>query len=108
MPSECIFARGFRADTPTAPTQTFNFAGRGLDGLATYQGGDRTHETLTIGRPVDSLRAKGALITEPRFSTPCEMRFFPREKGKTAFSNKNPQQRPFSVSRVGKIAARRG
>ena len=33
----------------------------------------------------NTLRAKGALISEPRFSTPCEMRFFPREKGKTAF-----------------------
>ena len=33
---------------------------------------------------VTSLRAKGTLISEPRFSTPCEMRFFPREKGKTA------------------------
>ena len=34
-----------------------------------------------------SPRAKGALIiiSEPRFSTPCAMRFFPREKGKTAF-----------------------
>ena len=32
-----------------------------------------------------TLRAKGTLISEPRFSTPCEMRFFPREKGKTAF-----------------------
>ena len=30
-------------------------------------------------------RAKGRLISEPRFPTPCEMRFFPREKGKTAF-----------------------
>ena len=28
-----------------------------------------------------TLRAKGTLISEPRFSTPCEMRFFPREKG---------------------------
>ena len=36
-----------------------------------------------------SLRAKGALISEPRFSTPCEMRFFPREKGKTAFVKRN-------------------
>ena len=26
------------------------------------------------------LTAKGTLISEPRFSTPCEMRFFPREK----------------------------
>ena len=32
-----------------------------------------------------TLRAKGTLISEPRFSTPCEMRSFPREKGKTAF-----------------------
>ena len=49
-----------------------------------------------------TLRANGALISEPRFSTPCEMRFFPREKGKTAFSKKNPRQRPFSLSRMGK------
>ena len=55
-----------------------------------------------------SLRAKGALISEPRFSTPCEMRFFPREKGKTAFLKKNPRQRPFSLSRVGRIAFARG
>ena len=55
-----------------------------------------------------TLRAKGALISEPRLSTPCEMRFFPREKGKTAFSKRNPRQRPFSLSRVGKIASRRG
>ena len=48
------------------------------------------------------------LISEPRFSTPCEMRFFPREKGKMAVSKKNPRQRPFSLSRVGKIASRRG
>ena len=32
-----------------------------------------------------TLRAKGTLISEPRFSTPCEMRFFPREKRKTTF-----------------------
>ena len=45
------------------------------------------------------LRAKGTLISEPRFSTPCEMRFFPREKGKTAVSKRNPQKMaifPFS------------
>ena len=29
-------------------------------------------------------------MSEPRFSTPCEMRFFPREKGKTAISKKKP------------------
>ena len=34
---------------------------------------------------VESLRAKGTLISEPRFSTPCEMRFFPRETGEMAF-----------------------
>ena len=55
-----------------------------------------------------ALRAKGTLISEPRFSTPCEMRFFPREKGKTAFSKKSPRQRPFSLSRVGEIASRNG
>ena len=32
-----------------------------------------------------ALRAKGALISEPRFSTPCEMRFFPRGKGENGF-----------------------
>ena len=36
------------------------------------------------------------------------MRFFPREKGKTAFSKKKPRQRPFSLSRVGKIAISQG
>ena len=35
------------------------------------------------------------------------MRFFPSEKGETAFSKKNPRQKPFSLSRVGKIASRR-
>ena len=68
--------------------------------------------SLRSGWPMNNiltpLRAKGTLISEPRFSTPCEMQFFPREKGKTAFSKKNPQQRPFSLSRVGKIASRRG
>ena len=46
-----------------------------------------------------TLRAKGALISEPRFSTPCEMRFFPCEKGKTAFFKENPSTKavfPFS------------
>ena len=55
-----------------------------------------------------ALRAKGTLISEPRFSTPCEMRFFPREKGKTAFFEGFSLKRPFSLSRVGKIASRRG
>ena len=36
--------------------------------------------------PGISLRAKGTLISEPRFSTPCEMRFFPRDTGKNRIS----------------------
>ena len=59
-----------------------------------------------LGNP--TLRAKGTLISEPRFSTPCEMRFFPREKGKMAFVKGFSLKRPFSLSRVGKIASRRG
>ena len=55
-----------------------------------------------------TLRARGTLISEPRFSTPCEMRFFPREKGKMAFVKGFSLKRPFSLSRVGKIASRRG
>ena len=61
-----------------------------------------------FGPYIRTPRAKGTLISEPRFSTPCEMRFFPREKGKKASSKKNPRQRSFSLSRVGKIAPRRG
>ena len=40
---------------------------------------------IAIANRKNPLRAKGTLISEPRFSTLCEMRFFPREKGKTAF-----------------------
>ena len=36
------------------------------------------------------------------------MRCFLREKGKTAFSERNPRQRTSSLSRVGKIASRKG
>ena len=61
----------------------------------------------TQGRKT-SLRAKGTLMSEPRFSTPCEMRFFPREKGETAFVEGFSLKRPFSLSCVGKIASRRG
>ena len=53
-----------------------------------------------------SLRARGTLISEPRFSTPREMRFFPREKGEMAFVEGFSLKRPFSLSRVGKIASR--
>ena len=55
-----------------------------------------------------TLRAKGTLISEPRFSTPCEMRFSPCEKGKMPFVEDFSLKRPFSLSRVGKIASRRG
>ena len=41
----------------------------------------------------------------PEFSAPCEMRFFPREKGKMAFVEGFSLKRPFSLSRVGKIAS---
>ena len=49
-----------------------------------------------------TLRAKGTLIREPLFSTPCEMRFFPREKGAMAFVEGFSLKRPFSLSREGK------
>ena len=45
------------------------------------------------------MRAKGALISEPRFSTPCEMRFFPREKGENGLFRDKPSTKaifPFS------------
>ena len=69
-------------------------------------------ETMSRGLPAPgsqkSEKAKGTPISEPRFSTPCEMRFFPREKGKMAFVEGLSLKRPFSLSRVGKIASRRG
>ena len=46
-----------------------------------------------------SLRAKGTLISAPRFFTPCETRFFPRKKGKTAIFKEKPSTKaifPFS------------
>ena len=48
-----------------------------------------------------SLRAKGTLISEPRFSTPCEMRFFPRDRGKMAFFKEEPSKKAiFPISRA--------
>ena len=55
-----------------------------------------------------TLRAKGALISEPRFSTPCDMRFFPLEKEKMAFVEGFSLKMAFSLSRVEKIARRKG
>ena len=65
------------------------------DGCSLPNTGDR--------RTRQRLRAKGTLISEPRFSTPREMRFFPREKGETALiQRKTLELRPFPLSRVGK------
>ena len=62
------------------------------------------HETVggNFCREALTLRAKGTLISEPRFSTPCEMRFFPREKGETAFSKKKPSTKAVSPFSRGK------
>ena len=47
-----------------------------------------------------SLRAKGTLISEPRFSTPCEMRFFPtRERENGLFKEKPLKKAVFPFSR---------
>ena len=48
---------------------------------------ERVRDTISTF-PKKTLRAKGALISEPRFSTLCEMRCFPREKGKRPFQSK--------------------
>ena len=61
-----------------------------------------------FGYVSDTLRAKGTLISEPRFSTPCEMRFFPREKGEMAFVEGFSLKRLFSLSHVGKLHLARG
>ena len=97
--------REWRMDTLSAKTRALLL--RPLKTTKRTKMAGVTHaKTLFAKNPVfallTTLRAKGTLISEPRFSTPCEMRFFPREKGKTAFSEQNPRQRPFSLSRVGK------
>ena len=49
------------------------------------------HATLRrVLRRLFTLRAEGALISEPRFSTPCDMRFFPCDTGKTAIFKEKP------------------
>ena len=56
-------------------------------------------EFLARNQPRKSLRAKGTLISEPRFSTPCEMRFFPtRERENGLFKEKTSTKAvsPFS------------
>ena len=67
-----------------------------------------TKENVPRNYVVITLRAKGTLISEPRFSTTCEMRFFPRDKGQKAFVEGSSMKRPFSLSRVGKMASRGG
>ena len=60
-------------------------------------------------RPViNTLRGEGTLISEPRFSTPCDMRFFPRDTGKMAIFKGFASKWPFSLYLVGKIAYRKG
>ena len=62
------------------------------------------------GRSRKTLRAKGTLISEPRFSTPCEMRFSPREKGKTAFFKEKPSTKavfPFLAWEKSQLAGGR-
>ena len=70
------------------------------DASSGKEGGQRhfsdSHEGLRLrSRPGKPNQRKGQ---NPRFSTPCEMQFFPREKGKTAFSRKPPTRAisPFS------------
>ena len=43
-----------------------------------------------------TLKAKGTLISEPRFSTPCDMRFFPRDTGKRPFPRQKPSKKAIS------------
>ena len=43
-------------------------------------------------RIFQTLRTKGTLISEPRFSNPCNMQSFPRDTGKRPFSRTNPRK----------------
>ena len=52
--------------------------------------------------PVQTLRAKGALISEPQCSIPCDMRFYFTIKGKWPLLRVFPWKWPFSLYRVGK------
>ena len=56
-----------------------------------------------------TLRAKGTLISEPRFSTPCDMRFSPRDTGKKwPFSEDSLQNGHFPSIAWGKSHIARG
>ena len=61
-----------------------------LDLVAPYRAILRYYRCDTPYRAVPSLRAKGRLISDSRFSTPCDIRFFPRDKGKWPFSRVLP------------------
>ena len=76
---------------PTGKKCTFlqkNAVGGGARGKKPQEiaGGFQGSRIKNAGQLSSSLRAKGTLISEPRISTPCEMRFFPREKGKRPLS----------------------
>ena len=45
----------------------------------------RPSSSNNVSQNFKRMRAKGTLISEPRFSTPCDMRFFPCDTGKMAF-----------------------
>ena len=49
-----------------------------------------------------TLRAKGTLISEARFSTPCEMRCLPREKGENGLFKEKPSTKAISPFARGK------
>ena len=71
------------------------------------------HFIADTDRDENSLRAKGTLISEPRFSTPLRDAFFPREKGKTAFFKETPSTKtvfPFSrgKNRISQGVGNRG
>ena len=52
--------------------------------------------------------ARGTLISQPQFSTPCDMQFFPRDTGKMGFFEGLYLKMAFSPYRMGKIACRKG
>ena len=65
---------------------------------------DYTHSFITseIISQLHTLRAKDTLISEPRFSTPCDMRFCPRDTGKRPLQGKSPRKGHFPFIARGK------
>ena len=65
-------------------------------------------QTLLLSCLKTNLRTNGALVREPRVSTPCDMRFFPNATERTAiFREVHLKMAIFPVSR-GKIACHKG